>query len=259
MLIESIVNGYYGKVPTHGDFVSRGLPASFIDPWDAWLQEAVITSRRQLGNNWLDSYLTSPIYRFVLSPGICGEHSWLGILMPSVDRVGRYYPMTIGLLNQHNINPFLAMQREVTWFTNAETLALSSLADNFNLQEFNDQLSRLSPEILNDNCVNGFDEEPSERQPSHHAWQQTFGNKQNICDVLPCFLDTQLKEQFFAYSVWWTQGSERVAPSLLICEGLPPFDGMAAMFDGNWKKWGWEGNRYPSLPFGNQGNNQRNA
>ncbi len=252
MLTESIVNGYYGKVPTHGDFVSRGLPSSFIDPWDAWLQEAVLTSRQQLGNSWLDCYLTSPIYRFVLAPGICGDRGWLGVLMPSVDRVGRYYPMTIGLGNERNVNPFVALQQEAAWFSKAETLALSSLADNFNLERFSDELARLAPAFINDGCVERGDEEPSAGQPSRHAWQQTLKGEQSIGDVLPCFLDMQLKEQFFSYSVWWTQGSERVAPSLLVCEGLPPFDGMAAMFDGNWKKWGWEGNRYPTLPFGGQ-------
>lgn len=257
MPTESLVNGYYGKVPTHGDFVSRGLPACFVAPWDAWLQEAVLTSRRQLGGNWLDCYLTSPIYRFVLAPGICGEHGWQGVLMPSVDRVGRYYPMTIAMMNQQNINPFVVLQQEITWFAKAEKLALSSLADHFDLQQFNEELSRLTPEMIGDTCLADSGEDQPDCQQNRHAWQQTLGPEQSIGDILPCFLDTQLKEQYFSYSVWWTQGSERVAPSLLVCEGLPPFDGMAAMFDGNWIKWGWEGNRYPSLPFG--GHRHRNS
>ena len=35
---ERIV-GFYGKMPSRGDFVRRGLPDSFVDPWDAWLQD----------------------------------------------------------------------------------------------------------------------------------------------------------------------------------------------------------------------------
>ena len=42
------VLGYYGKVPTNGDFVLRRLPRSFVDPWDAWLQRAMAISREQL-------------------------------------------------------------------------------------------------------------------------------------------------------------------------------------------------------------------
>ena len=30
-------------------------------------------------------------------PGTAGEQGWAGVLMPSVDRVGRYFPLTIAL------------------------------------------------------------------------------------------------------------------------------------------------------------------
>ena len=250
MSTESIINGYYGKVSTHGDFVSRCLPASFINPWDAWLQEAVITSQQQLGDDWLNCYLTGPIYRFVLAPGICGENGWLGIMMPSVDRVGRYYPMTIVTMNRLNINPFIALQHETEWFTRVETLALSSLTDNFSLQQFNSELDELKSEVLFNDCESLIPAEQITQQTTHNAWQRTMEEGQTISNVLPCFLDNLLKDHCFAYSLWLTQGSEQVASSLLICEGLPPFKGVAAMFDGNWQKWGWEGCRYPVLPFG---------
>jgi len=250
MSTESIINGYYGKVSTHGDFVSRGLPASFIDPWDAWLQEAVINSQQQLGDNWLNCYLTGPIYRFVLAPGICGGNSWLGVMMPSVDSIGRYYPMIIATMNHLNINPFIALQHESEWFMRAEELALSSLADNFSLQQFNNELDALKSEDIFNNCELLIPTEQITRQTTNHAWQRPMGMNQTIAQVLPCFLDNLLKENCFAYSLWWTEGSEQVASSFLICEGLPPFEGVAAMFDGNWQEWGWEGCRYPSLPFG---------
>lgn len=242
---QSLTNGYYGKVPTHGDFVSRGLPTSFIDPWDAWLQEAVITSRQQLGDDWLNCYLTGPIYRFVLAPGVCGENGWLGIMMPSVDKVGRYYPMTITTMNRLNMNPLIALQQETAWFTGVETLALSSLDDDFSLEQFNIEINELRAELLINNNQLLTPSEQINQQISHHAWQRVMAPNQSIGDVMPCFLDTVLKEHYFAYSVWWTQGSEQVASSVLMCAGLPPFDGVAAMFDGDWQKWGWDGNRYP--------------
>ncbi len=253
MPAEPIIKGYYGKVSTHGDFVSRGLPASFIDPWDAWLQEAIVTSHLHLGDDWLNCYLTGPIYRFVLAPGICGENSWFGIMMPSVDRVGRYYPMTITTMNRSNINPFILLQQEISWFTKIEALALTSLTDDFSLKQFNHELNLLQPEIFNKNCESVIkNKKNNNKQEIHHAWQQTIQTNQTINNLIPCFLDNFLKEYCFSYSLWWTRGSERVDPSLLICEGLPPFDGVSAMFDGNWKQWGWKGNRYPVLPFGSQ-------
>ena len=44
--------------------------------------------------------------------------------------------------------------------------------------------------------------------------------------------------RFGAYSLWWTPGSERVAPSLLACAGLPPAEGFAALLTGAWQESG---------------------
>lgn len=242
---EFIEPGYYGKVHTHGDFVSRGLPKIFIDPWDAWLQEAINTSRQQLGDTWLNYYLTSPVYRFVLSPGICGNHAWQGVLMPSVDKIGRYYPMTVCLIDEQNINPFIALQIRNKWFVSLEKRVLSCLEDNFNLERFNSGLSQLSYKAGSRLTQTESLCAPIPDKKFHHSWQQPLESIESIPNLLPYILDNSLKEHCFAYSLWWTQGSDLVSPSLLICEGLPHFEGMAAMLDGNWQKWGWENQRYP--------------
>jgi type VI secretion system protein ImpM len=40
-------------------------------------------------------------------------------------------------------------------------------------------------------------------------------------------------------TVWWTTGSERVAPVLVQARGLPAPDGFAAFIDGDWAGRGW--------------------
>src|SRR5687767_4552269 len=87
--------GWFGKLPSHGDFLQRRVPESFLNKWDAWLQECIAQSRAHLGDAWLDTYLTSPVWRFFLSQGVVGSSSFAGIVLPSVDRVGRYFPLTI--------------------------------------------------------------------------------------------------------------------------------------------------------------------
>ena len=37
--------GFFGKLPEFSDFLSRRLPRSFLDPWDAWLQQGILSSR----------------------------------------------------------------------------------------------------------------------------------------------------------------------------------------------------------------------
>jgi type VI secretion system protein ImpM len=87
--------GFFGKLPTRGDFVSAGLPRSFIGPWDAWLRWVLPPVFQSLANGWIDA----PVWRFRLHPGVCGADPVLGVLLPSMDRVGRFFPLTIACLN----------------------------------------------------------------------------------------------------------------------------------------------------------------
>jgi type VI secretion system protein ImpM len=87
--------GFHGKIPARGDFVQAGLPRAFTDPWDGWMQRMVAASRTVLGEGWLPAWLEAAVWRFVLSSGICGPGAVIGLWMPSVDRVGRYFPLTL--------------------------------------------------------------------------------------------------------------------------------------------------------------------
>ena len=87
--------GFYGKLPSQGDFVTRRLPWEFTSAWDDWLQQGMHASRAALGDRWLDLYLSAPVWRFQLAPGVCGPLGWRGVFFASVDRVGRYFPLTL--------------------------------------------------------------------------------------------------------------------------------------------------------------------
>src|SRR5918999_6416818 len=87
--------GLYGKLPSHGDFLRRRVSDAFVGVWDAWLQECIAASRSALGERWLDVYLTSPAWRFACAAGVCGAAPVVGLMVPSVDRVGRYFPLTL--------------------------------------------------------------------------------------------------------------------------------------------------------------------
>ncbi len=87
--------GLFGKLPARGDFVRIGLPVHFVEPWDAWLQKVITASQASMGADWLPAYLESPVWRFVLPAGMCGSGTAVGVIMPSVDRVGRYFPLTL--------------------------------------------------------------------------------------------------------------------------------------------------------------------
>lgn len=87
--------GAFGKMPSLGDFFRFDLPPGFASAWDGWLSETLSQVRRSLGGRWQESYNSAPIWRFTLEAGLAGPNAVLGVLMPSVDRVGRAFPLTL--------------------------------------------------------------------------------------------------------------------------------------------------------------------
>lgn len=92
------LTGLFGKVPAHGDFVRRGLPTSFVAPWDAWLQQGMEAARDRLGPRWADVWDSAPPWRFALPAGACGPDAVVGVMLPSQDMVGRRFPITLAAL-----------------------------------------------------------------------------------------------------------------------------------------------------------------
>ncbi len=233
--------GYYGKIPSKGDFITRHLPGSFVEPWDQWLQSGIAASKTQLGEQWLDFYLTCPIWRFVISSEVCDEQAWAGILIPSVDRVGRYFPFSIALpLGTSNQLLTIAGNGD-EWFSQAETLALTALDPDRQLEELNQSLDRLGPPTgltPPGDLPLQKDSKTSLNNSGH--WHLSCGATTAINRSLMTLLEQLLHERLSHFSVWWTNGSEHIDPSLLISKDLPSAESFSALLDGQWQTRGWE-------------------
>ncbi len=216
--MESITSvGFYGKLPMVGDFVSRRLPNDFIRSWDSWLQSAIAASREELGEDWLQSYLTSPIWRFLLSPGLCGNQAVAGIMMPSVDRVGRYYPLTLAVLFEPSFQfPFLLTSGN-TWFEQLEDAAFMGLEGNLDLNAF-DQLVQTIPSFSLP--VSAFTEQ--QRSTEKKTVHITLDSCQQIGDGFVELSANLLSSFMPGFSLWNSTGSEHVKSELFACQGLPP-------------------------------------
>jgi serine/threonine protein phosphatase Stp1 len=92
------MTGIFGKLPGHGDFVRRGLPQSFLGPWDAWLQAGVGHAMGAMGRAFGAGWASAPSWRFHLPAGVCGATEVVGVLLPSADAVGREFPLTLAAL-----------------------------------------------------------------------------------------------------------------------------------------------------------------
>lgn len=91
--------GWHGKLPSVSDFASRRMDARLVDTWDDWISAGLAKMRSDDQERWVDAYLASPTWRFLSGPGFFpvpfDASAWAGVLMPSVDRVGRYYPLAL--------------------------------------------------------------------------------------------------------------------------------------------------------------------
>lgn len=208
--------GFFGKVPTRGDFVRRSLPASFVTPWDDWLQAGLAHSREILGEAWLDIYLTSPAWRFALSGHMAGDLAAAGVLIPSVDGVGRYFPFTLACVLEGRPTP-LDLRGQTAWFERAEALALGVLADR--------SLDDLSLGLEQLGCP-----APPPVAPDGEAWR--FEKPWPLAHAL-------IQSHAPPHGLFWTEGSTRVRPSLLCVRQLPSPPLFTALLDGAWADHGW--------------------
>ncbi|ADU34775.1 type VI secretion system-associated protein TagF [Variovorax paradoxus] len=137
--------GWFGKLPGMGDFAHRRLPESFRTVWDQWLQRGLARLRDRHAD-WTAHYLEAPIWCFALGPQVAGERGWIGVLMPSVDGVGRYFPFTLAVELAGDVSDALqgeALVAALQWWALATQAALEGLDGDLDALRFDAVLGRL--------------------------------------------------------------------------------------------------------------------
>lgn len=246
--------GVYGKIPSHGDFINQNLPRDFLDVWDRWLQQSILASQEVLGKEWLAHFLISPVWRFVLPTGCTNQQSWAGIMLPSVDRVGRYYPLTLVAPLPKNVGVFEYLANSEHWFQWLEEIAIMTLEKGLDVDAL--------MQALNQNSVSiDFTTEmalalASKRHLQHVVPLDSFSDfdssgsadrslpeevsaRHSLTGVMPMLCDALLKPQPSSFSLWWTKGGEHVESALLLSDQLPRARSYTALLNGQWQNWHW--------------------
>ena len=183
--------GWFGKLPSLGDFASRRLPGEFIEAWDAWLSGGLADWQASAPDDWLADYLASPSRGFIVLPatlpGTCGTVAWAGVLMPSVDRVGRYFPFTLAQplaqlpVNTSEVNALLG------WLHRLENLAVDALHEDWSV----DQIEAALLALLNESTTHP--------QPASEYAPDTI-----VAGPLPGLADPGLHERLKGHVLWLT-------------------------------------------------------
>jgi len=209
--------GFYGKLASRGDFVSRGLPQTFIQPWDQWLAAGIQASQQALGEQWLQAYLVSPLWRFALAAGVCGADAVVGVLMPSIDRVGRYFPLTVAQVLEPGVPVAGVVGGADDWFEGVERALLGTLEPDAAFEDFEAALQPFR-----------------DARPLPQGSRMTVGGLQRLDASTPEGRALALAEcACDGMSLWWGQGSERIAPGLMRSNGLPRSEDFAAFLLGS--------------------------
>lgn len=190
-------------MPGRGDFVRRDLPNAFVDKWDEWLTECIARSRAALGHGWTDAWLCAPVWRFALGGGLCGPTAWAGVMMPSVDSAGRYFPLTlVASVAGTEIPTSLLIGG---WIDALENAAISALDDATGFDGFATAVSALptpSPQV--DPSLDGARSAGNALDPMGFA------------SLLAAAGSLRGGRALFV-----TRGAERVAPVSILFPGLP--------------------------------------
>ncbi|RUY36793.1 type VI secretion system-associated protein TagF [Mesorhizobium sp. M7A.F.Ca.CA.001.13.2.1] len=109
------VPGFYGKMPATGDFVTRRLPGDFVRAWDRWLAQHLVPL---MGSKAWDERI--PL-RFISGPAAFGNAA--GVILPSADRVGRRFPLSIVAMMSSADE---TMTRRADWFRDMEALCFET-------------------------------------------------------------------------------------------------------------------------------------
>ena len=216
------VAGWYGKIPALGDFASRRLPTEFTQRWDAWLARAIEASQGALGGSWLDTYLSGPLWRFALSAGIIDTRFWFGVLMPSVDRVGRYFPLTIAAASALPPNPPLATLEQ--WYERVSAAALECLTTGATVERLESALASIGPLSFyppdaSTTAGNGV----LARLPAAQGLDHAFAHA-----ATPLLL-----RELRGASFWWARFEGIAPPSVVVCRGLPDASTFVRLLDGS--------------------------
>jgi type VI secretion system protein ImpM len=226
--------GFCGKLPIRADFITRRVPLAYVERWHDWMAEALAAMRDALGEGWLDAYLYGPIWRFAVPAGLAGPHAVAGTLMPSVDSVGRYFPLTIALPLASTGALASVVVHGRSWFDDAETCSLAALEGEIDIDMLGERLEAIALPAQARSSVVPLGT-PSAVPPPGLAF--ILGVEEGAGENL---LTQHAGSQLLAgNSLWWTRGAERMPPSVAIASALPAPASFAAMLNGEWTKYGW--------------------
>jgi type VI secretion system protein ImpM len=225
--------GLFGKLPARRDFIAHSVPRAFLRGWETWLEKGMSESRANLGAKvWEEAFRIAPIWRFWLGAEVCGE-TIAGAFMPSMDAVGRYFPLTlIAVPDGDTLNPPDTDPRD-GWFEKIEEILLSALEPERSLEAVLEEIGTLTKADLHATMA----------QPGVQPKLGPLLNDRPALPLSELFAVCRLAYQdcsLAATTFWWTAGGEAFGPIGLMRKHFPETEVFTAMLTGHFERHGAE-------------------
>jgi type VI secretion system protein ImpM len=163
-----------------------------------------------------------PAWRFVLAPGMVSRDAWAGLMVPSVDAVGRYFPLTVATaLPEDPLDVVATALAATPWFEAIESIALAAL-------ERGTDPAGVDAGIL--------------RHPFRSTWLQPPSESDATVPAGAPMPQLRWAAPGLGArrAAWLAEPGEPSGRCLALSSVLPGPDLYCAMVDGRWAAHGWE-------------------
>lgn len=231
--------GLFGKMPSVGDFVSRGFSHGLCEGLDGLVQSVLVASASD-GRDAREVMQQARPVMIAIRPGALCSSGFSGLWLPSQDRVGRVFPLCIGVEMDAE-----QAQAPLFWPSDALTLLLGS-------------------SVMRVLEAAGGPDDLLAALPTLEAWTAAATRDMPFSNSG----DETVPDAAYRGSLFAIQGPERsmTAPARALCSRLPwvvqalgtivgpdgkpawyfgtrtllSWTQLAAVFDGRWSHWEWK-------------------
>lgn len=212
--------GFFGKLPGYGDFVQRNVNPAIVDYWDNWILQAIDNSKSELKKQWKDRFFTSPIWRFHIHGGIVCDDAISGLMMPSVDSLGRCYPFFVICRFESKTDVFTLASIIDKAHAKCEEFLLHLLDQSRpNLDEVSSEIGQFYNPLKRHYIPKIAD---NETLAHNQIFQFNGKSEEEFSHINQRFLSFMAEQQDLSMTIWSRAQSQHLTPQYRYYKGMPP-------------------------------------
>lgn len=219
----------FGKHPAFGDFVScndtgtlaTGLAAGLGD----WMDDVLPRLKSSFGANWTTIWDTAPPIRFWIGPSVVGVPVH-GIFLTSKDKVGRRYPLWLGVTDNICVPPTDPSHDETIYDHLLDHMLSHATVDAQSLRSGFDLIKGLVPKV-----GPAFDWNADQ--------DATLWGQRRDGDLSRLFADARTADAQraqYGRSHWWHPETSTREAGWLAADGLPTPEAVLWLLNDRWKQ-----------------------